>query len=131
MRSNSEATLNLSQEFKEDFLMSKISADVKATGTKARKDTEIHTSEIKTNFMGGESYVVDPIMTMKMMTASAIFGEPSYYMGSSLVNKESYAERRSVKAEQQSLVSICCSSGISLARLVMWFLLWRLPSTML
>lgn len=93
MRSNSEATLNLSQEFKEDFLMSKISADVKATGTKARKDTEIHTSEIKTNFMGGESYVVDPIMTMKMMTASAIFGEPSYYMGSSLGNKESYAEK--------------------------------------
>lgn len=31
------------------------------------------------NFMGGESYRVGPLDTLKMITASSIFGEPSYY----------------------------------------------------
>lgn len=32
-----------------------------------------------TNFMGGNSYEINPIDTMKMVTASSIFGEPAYY----------------------------------------------------
>lgn len=32
-----------------------------------------------TNFMGGTSYELNPIDTMKMVTASSIFGEPQYY----------------------------------------------------
>lgn len=40
--------------------------------------------ESVTNFMGGDSYVVNPLVTMKMITASSIFGEPSYYRGSKL-----------------------------------------------
>lgn len=35
--------------------------------------------ETVTNFMGGDSYVIDPLNTLKMITASSIFGEPSYY----------------------------------------------------
>ena len=31
------------------------------------------------NFMGGESYQVNPLDTLKMITASSVFGEPSYY----------------------------------------------------
>ena len=31
------------------------------------------------NFMGGDSYVINPLDTLKMITASSIFGEPSYY----------------------------------------------------
>lgn len=31
------------------------------------------------NFMGGISYVLDPLTTMKMITASSIMGEPQYY----------------------------------------------------
>lgn len=31
------------------------------------------------NFMGGTSYEMNPIDTLKMVTASSIFGEPSYY----------------------------------------------------
>ena len=31
------------------------------------------------NFMNGDSYVVNPLDTLKMITASSIFGEPSYY----------------------------------------------------
>jgi len=32
-----------------------------------------------TNFMGGGSYELDPLETLKMVTASSIFGEPQYY----------------------------------------------------
>lgn len=32
-----------------------------------------------TNFMGGVSYDLNPIDTLKMVTASSIFGEPAYY----------------------------------------------------
>lgn len=31
------------------------------------------------NFMGGDSYVINPLDTLKMVTASSIFGEPAYY----------------------------------------------------
>ena len=31
------------------------------------------------NFMGGVSYTVNPLDTLKMVSASSIFGEPSYY----------------------------------------------------
>lgn len=34
------------------------------------------------NFMGGDSYVINPLDTLKMITVSSIFGEPSYYRGS-------------------------------------------------
>jgi hypothetical protein len=34
------------------------------------------------NFMGGDSYKINPLDTLKMITASSIFGEPSYYRGS-------------------------------------------------
>lgn len=33
------------------------------------------------NFMGGTSYAWNPIDTLKLVTASSIFGEPSYYRG--------------------------------------------------
>lgn len=32
------------------------------------------------NFMGGYSYEINPLDTMKMVTASSIFGEPQYYI---------------------------------------------------
>ena len=42
--------------------------------------------ETTTNFMGGDSYVLNPLTTMKMVTASSIFGEPQYYRESSMSN---------------------------------------------
>ena len=39
----------------------------------------MHTDKIVTNFMGGDSYTVNPLDTLKMVSASSIFGEPSYY----------------------------------------------------
>ena len=35
-----------------------------------------------TNFMGGNSYELDPLMTLKIVAASSIFGEPQYYRAS-------------------------------------------------
>ncbi len=33
------------------------------------------------NFMNGENYMINPLTTMKMVTASSIFGEANYYIG--------------------------------------------------
>ncbi len=48
----------------------------------ARAVTEKRTTETKkaqTNYMGGISYGLSPVETMKMVTASSIMGEPQYY----------------------------------------------------
>ena len=48
-----------------------------------------------TNFMGGISYTLNPLDTLKMITASSIFGEPSYYrngeFNSATVRDSAYA----------------------------------------
>lgn len=36
------------------------------------------------NFMGGISYQLDPLETLKMISASSIFGEPAYYRNSGI-----------------------------------------------
>lgn len=36
------------------------------------------------NFMNGINYTLDPLMTLKMISASSIFGEPSYYRNSAI-----------------------------------------------
>jgi hypothetical protein len=40
------------------------------------------------NFMGGTSYEINPIDTLKMITASSIFGEPQYYRGGEFEGSE-------------------------------------------
>ena len=39
---------------------------------------KLRPDEIVTNFMGGDSYKVNPLDTLKLIAASSIFGEPSY-----------------------------------------------------
>lgn len=39
------------------------------------------------NFMGGVSYEINPIDTLKMVTASSIFGEPAYYRNGAFAEK--------------------------------------------
>lgn len=53
-----------------------------------RATNELRLDETVTNFMGGDSYVLSPVETLKMVTASSIFGEPSYYRDSK--TKDSY-----------------------------------------
>lgn len=48
--------------------------------TKAVKiNRAIETKRPVVNFMGGISYEINPLDTLKMVTASSIFGEPQYY----------------------------------------------------
>lgn len=64
--------------------MSKLSNAV----DKMKATNELRLDETVTNFMGGDSYVLSPVETLKMVTASSIFGEPSYYRDSK--TKDSY-----------------------------------------
>lgn len=66
--------------------MSKISKEVAKIHAKNIEDKKLHKSEVVTNFMGGDSYVMDPLTTLKMISASSIFGEPSYYRDSNRSN---------------------------------------------
>lgn len=52
--------------------MSKMSKVVEAQRESIKNKTVL-------NFMGGTSYEINPIDTLKMVTASSIFGEPQYY----------------------------------------------------
>ena len=55
--------------------MSKMSKAV----AEMNQQNSLRRDEAVTNFMGGDSYVISPLDTLKMITASSIFGEPSYY----------------------------------------------------
>ena len=40
---------------------------------------KLRPDEVVKNFMGGDSYKLNPLDTLRMIAASSIFGEPSYY----------------------------------------------------
>lgn len=46
---------------------------------KVKNQRETEVKKPVTNFMGGTSYEYNPLDTLKMVTASSIFGEPQYY----------------------------------------------------
>ena len=49
---------------------------------KLKEVNSLRPEEIVTNYMGGDSYVINPLDTLKMVSASSIFAEPSYYRSS-------------------------------------------------
>ena len=51
------------------------------------KEQALRPDEIVRNFMGGDSYAMSPLTTLKMVTASSIFAEPSYYRDGSYAGK--------------------------------------------
>jgi hypothetical protein len=55
--------------------MSRISDIAKAK----TEEQKLFPDEIVKNFMGGDSYKLNPLETLKMIAASSIFGEPAYY----------------------------------------------------
>lgn len=57
--------------------MSKMSKAV----AEMQEQNTLRLDETVVNFMGGDSYVINPLDTLKMISASSIFGEPSYYRG--------------------------------------------------
>lgn len=52
-----------------------------------REASELRLDETVTNFMGGDSYVINALDTLKMVTASSIYGEPQYYVDSNSAEK--------------------------------------------
>ena len=46
---------------------------------KVKENRSKESTKAVTNFMGGISYELNPLDTLKMVTASSIFGEPAYY----------------------------------------------------
>ena len=68
--------------------MSKAVADM-------REEATLRLDETVKNFMDGDSYIVNPLDTLKMISASSIFGEPSYYRGSA--SSKSYVVHKLVK----------------------------------
>ncbi len=52
-----------------------------------RTEKNLEAKGAVTNFMGGTSYEVNPIDTLKLITASSIFGEPQYYRNGEFAEK--------------------------------------------
>lgn len=71
--------------------MSKLSKAV----SEMNQINSLRLDETVENFMGGTSYVINPLDTLKMITASSIFGEPAYYSGSR--SRKAYVVDRLVK----------------------------------
>ncbi|MBR0308827.1 MAG: hypothetical protein IJH92_08040 [Mogibacterium sp.] len=46
---------------------------------KVKEQRYVEKTGAEVNFMGGTSYRINPLDTLKMVTASSIFGEPQYY----------------------------------------------------
>lgn len=57
-----------------------------------RQEAELRLNETVKNFMGGDSYEINPLDTLKMITASSIYGEPSYYRDSN--SRKSYVSEK-------------------------------------
>lgn len=55
--------------------MSRLSHSVKA----ARENAALKQDQTVTNYMGGQSYKLDPLQTLRIIASSSIFMEPSYY----------------------------------------------------
>lgn len=59
--------------------MSRISKAAKSLSEERKEEKILHKDEQVINHMGGTSYTLSPIETLKMVAASSIFGEPQYY----------------------------------------------------
>lgn len=68
--------------------MSKISDANKRDYADKKFNEARQSDKIVKNFMDGESYTCDPLTTLKLVTASSIYGEPSYYRNSGMKGKD-------------------------------------------
>ena len=55
--------------------MGRISKDL----SRMNEEHQLRREETVVNFMGGDSYKINPLDTLRMIAASSIFGEASYY----------------------------------------------------
>lgn len=88
--------------------MSKISKAV----ADMQGENVLRKSETVTNFMGGDSYTVDPITRLRLVTASSIFGEPSYYRDAKVGNKTIPSTIRRMGYDRGGVFSLLKSEDI-------------------
>lgn len=88
--------------------MSKISKAVVAMGN----ESKLRKSETVTNFMGGDSYKVNPLMRLKLVTSSSIFGEPSYYRDSMPHAKDRYVGRLGSRVNDYDVAQLLANEDI-------------------
>lgn len=62
-----------------------------------------HTNEVVENFMGGNSYRITPLNTLKIIAASSIFGEPQYYKAGGV--NDAKAVKNTVTMREYSILS--------------------------
>jgi len=80
--------------------MSKLSEYAVKTKSEIRK----HEDLVVENFMGGNSYKLSPLQTLKIVAASSIFGEPQYY-------KDGIKAKASIK-NQDTLLEYSIFAGL-------------------
>ena len=59
--------------------MSRLSKAAKEFSAQEKINKELHLDEAHKNHMGGDSYELNPLETLKLMACSCIFGESKYY----------------------------------------------------
>lgn len=59
--------------------MSRLSKAAKEFSAREKTNKELHLDEAHKNHMGGDSYELNPLETLKLMACSCIFGESKYY----------------------------------------------------
>lgn len=60
--------------------------------TAVKEQRETTSKKAVVNFMGGVSFELNPIDTLKMVTASSIFGEPQYYRNGEFAEKGAHRD---------------------------------------
>lgn len=73
------------------------------------------------NFMGGINYELDPMETLKMVTASSIFGEPQYYRDGEFAEKGALADAKFNVGKlfaEYSILSLDKYSGMKTSQLM-------------
>lgn len=78
--------------------MSKMSKAV----SQMNENNSLRRDEVVTNFMSGDSYKINPLDTLKMIAASSIFMEPSYYRDSK--SSKSYLYRIDPLVAEHSVI---------------------------
>ncbi|MFM2010393.1 MAG: virus [Bacteroidota bacterium] len=59
--------------------MSRLSSSASKEVVQRKAEISMYEAQAEQNFMGGTSFKVNPLQTLKMVATSSIFGEPQYY----------------------------------------------------
>lgn len=79
---------------------------------KSEADYNKHKEEQEVNFMGGISYSVNPLLELRMVAASSIFGESSYYKDSGVKKVSSMSKDKVNELKDKKVLNTTTESFI-------------------